>query len=119
MVTRLRTLDEGNVLAIRFYTTAGFASLNNPLRDMERTEPHPFPVTMLKLSDGIKKLRTIEADLPHAFKEIDLFRGLRDVEVAEDFMEKGGVEMAAMSTTTDMGVAIRYSASKSSLIFKV
>jgi hypothetical protein len=39
-------LTKPEVLALRFYTTAGFRSINDPLRDMDRKgrhEAHPLP----------------------------------------------------------------------------
>lgn len=94
-------LDAGHVLALRLYTTAAYKSLNNPLRDMARTAPHPFPVTILKLSDGIKKLRAVSAGLAGAHECADLFRGMRDMSVTPEFERAGGSELACMSTTTD------------------
>lgn len=94
-------------------------SLNAPLRDTTRSGPHPFPVTILKLSDGIKKLRAVGAASAGAAKATDLFRGMRDMKLTSDFDRMGGAELACMSTTTDLTVAIRYSASRSSLLLKL
>ena len=44
---------------------------------------------------------------------------MRDIEVTEDFMKHGGTELAPMSTTSDLEVAIRYSSAAQSLLFKV
>ena len=65
----------GHVLALRMYTTNAYRSLNVPLRNTKRKEAHPFPVTMLKLSDGIKKLRAVGARVAGAHEPADLFRG--------------------------------------------
>ena len=54
-------LGAAAVLAIRLYSTAAFKSLNNPLRDADRTEAHPFYATIFFLTDGIRKLRAVEA----------------------------------------------------------
>ena len=59
---RTAQLQTAHVLAIRLYSTAAFMSLNNPLRDRKRTGPHPMAATVFFLADGIKKLRTVEAD---------------------------------------------------------
>ena len=72
------------VAACRIYTTAAFAVLNTPLRDQvcllfllavtlsadryntplrdqsDDRPPHPFPVTINFISDGISKLRAVE-----------------------------------------------------------
>ena len=57
-------LSRGHVLALRLYTTAAFASLNNPLRDphLGPEKPHPFPVTVHLLTEAIKRLRRIEGE---------------------------------------------------------
>ena len=80
---KIAELDEGHVLALRMYTTPAFASLNKPLRASlsassaaaaasssgdasgggaasDAIPPHPFPCTMVFISDGIKKLRAVE-----------------------------------------------------------
>ena len=38
-----------------------------------------------------------------------LWRGMRDMKTTDEFMQKGGTEMAFMSTTSQMSVAVRYS----------
>ena len=48
-----------------------------------------------------------------------LWRGMRNLDIADGFMEHGGTEKAFMSTTTDLKVAVRYCLSKSSLLFKI
>ena len=42
-------------------TTAAYRALNDPLRDLERTDPHPFPVTIAFLREAIGKLRAVGA----------------------------------------------------------
>lgn len=127
---RLASLDEGHVLALRMYSTAFYKSLNTPQRDRERTAPHPFPVTMVKLSDGIKRLRALEAVAAQdggthgaasaVTRCVDLFRGMRDLTVPRAFREAGGTELAPMSTTHELKVALRYSASRGHrLVFKL
>jgi hypothetical protein len=99
-------LDAGHVLALRLYTTAAYKSLNEPLRDRSRTQPHPFPCTILKLSDAIKKLRAIEAlgkagandmegssSATNALQTVDLFRGMRDTAITAEFERVGGTEV--------------------------
>ena len=53
------------------------------------------------------------------YASVDLFRGMRDMVIAADFERMGGTELACMSTTTNLAVALRYSASKSSLVLKL
>jgi hypothetical protein len=48
-----------------------------------------------------------------------LWRGLRQVRASDVFLKNGGTEMAFMSTTSDIRVAVRYSMSPHSLLFKI
>lgn len=108
------------MLALRLYTTAAFRSLNGPLRDTsDEREPHPFPVTINLIKEGIGKLRAVGASLEGAQAQLDLWRGLRDMVVDPRFLSQGGTELAPMSTTTDLAIAIRYARGSSSLLFKL
>mmetsp|Transcript_33406 Transcript_33406/g.78158 ORF Transcript_33406/g.78158 Transcript_33406/m.78158 type:complete len:105 (-) Transcript_33406:480-794(-) len=44
---------------------------------------------------------------------------MRDLDVTQAFLDEGGCELAPCSTTTDLMVAVKYSASKHPLILKV
>ena len=114
-------LSLAHVLALRLYTTAAFMSLNTPLRNIESKEPHPFPVTIRFITEGIKQLRSVGASSDRANKgETELWRGLRDLSVSSNFMEEGGTEIAPMSTTTSLEIAIKYSYwSDSSVLLKL
>ena len=108
------------------YTTHSFAVykvLNKPLRDFENEEPHPFPVTIAFLREAISKLRAVGAreDTQDGKTEtrLDLWRGMRDTEVTDSFLQHGGTEVAPMSTTTKLAVAVQYSTAKTSLLFKL
>ena len=120
---RTARLEEAHVAALRIYTTAAYKVLNNPLRDLDRTEPHPFPVTIAFLREAIGKLRAVGAqdDTAEGKTEtrLDLWRGMRDTEVTETFMQHGGTELAPMSTTTKLEVAVQYSTAQTSLLFKL
>ena len=108
------------VVALRLYTTSVYKYMNDPLRNEARFanhEPCLLPVTTKFAADGIKKLRALHAN---DSKEVRiLWRGMRNLEVADNFMEKGGTELAFMSTTTDLAVAVRYSISDHSLLFRI
>jgi hypothetical protein len=111
-------LSEAEVVAIRLYTTLAYSFLNDPLRDDDRynqSRPCPLPVTTYFATSGIRKLRALQVDSG----EIVLWRGMRNLEVADGFMEKGGTELAFMSTTRDLAVAVRYCLSPKSLLFKL
>jgi len=113
-------LQAPHVLALRLYSTAAFRSLNGPLRDTAaERKPHTMPVTINFIREAISQLRAVEADGPNASRSIDLWRGLKNIKLADDFARTGGTELAPMSTTTSLAVAIQYSCSASSLILKV
>lgn len=117
-------LEPAHVAAIRAYTTAAYTVLNAPLRDQASTEPHPFPVTIAFLREAINKLRAVGAQEDTAedaartdadgkrVTKLDLWRGLRDTQTTESFMQHGGTELAPMSTTTKLEVAVEYSRSR-------
>jgi hypothetical protein len=112
-------LSVAHVLALRLYTTAAFVSLNTPLRDVKSTSPHPFPVTIRFITEAIKQLRSVGAS-QDSKGDMELWRGLRDLTVDSSFMEKGGTEIAPMSTTTSLVTAIKYSYwSDSSVLLKL
>ena len=118
---RTARLAEGHIAALRIYTTAAYKVLNGPLRDVDRQEPHPFPVTIAFLRDAIGQLRAVGAreDDQSASTRLDLWRGMRDTHVTDSFLQRGGTELAPMSTTTKLEVAVQYSAAASSLLFKI
>ena len=99
-------------------STAAFKVLNSPLRELGRTEPHPLPVTVSFLSDAIGKLRAVGANEANANQQLDLWRGMRDLKTSAEFKERGGTELAPMSTTSQLKVALAYSDSDNSLLFK-
>lgn len=123
--TRAR-LHVGHVLALRLYTTACYKSLNGPMRGtgvdgqphrLGRFRPYPFPVTMHLLKDAVCRLRSVDR---RRGQRVVLWRGMRNMHVDVDaFLRDGGAEMAPMSTTSDLQVAVRYSASSSSVLLKL
>ena len=74
-------VDAAHVVALRYYTSPAFASLNDPLRS-GRT-PHPFPATVAFVDEGIRKLRRPEAQQPGQ----RLWRGLRTRLMFSDMLE--------------------------------
>ena len=121
--SRTAHLSEAHVLALRLYTTAAFQSINQPLRDLsDERRPHPFPVTVNYIRDGISKLRAVEGRREQRFGAIgtvDLWRGMRNMTVAPDFHKHGGTELSPMSTTTQAHVALQYARSAAPLLFKI
>ena len=60
---------QAHVAALRFYTTAGFKTINNGLRDQERYEakrPHPLPVTVAFIKEALLRLRAVAGDSAEA-----------------------------------------------------
>jgi len=44
--------------------------------------------------------------------QMDFWRGMRNMAVPEEFMTKGGTELAPMSSTSDIVTAMQYSVSQ-------
>jgi hypothetical protein len=119
-IAKQARLTEAEVVALRLYTTPAFKFINIPLRDDKRHnrgEPCPLPVTTHYATSGIKKLRGPLSESNH--EVINLWRGMKNKNVAANFMLEGGTEFGFMSTTTDLEVAVRYSISQNCLLFKI
>jgi hypothetical protein len=106
------------VLILRLYTSTTFRLFNGPIRKILTTKVqkshHPLRFTIYALTEGIKKLRTVEArKKPQAFNSpMDLWRGVVDMKVDKKFLQQGGTEMTVMSTTSNKEVAQSYACSK-------
>ena len=50
---------------------------------------------------------------------VELWRGLKDAEVPEEFVSAGGTENAPMSTTRSLEVAMNYSASAMPMLMRI
>ena len=112
-------LIKPEVVSLRLYTTVAYKYMNDPLRDSRRhVEGRPclLPITTYFAAQGIKKLRGLHAESESKFV---LWRGMRQVKVADDFLRNGGTELAFMSATKDLNIAVRYSLSQHSLLFKI
>ena len=116
-------LVESELAALRLYTTSVYKHMNGPLRDENRSQqnlPCPLPVITFHAFAGVKKLRMLHLNCEgKQDKQHILWRGMRTMKASDAFMEEGGTELAFMSTTTDLEVALRYSLSAHSLIFKI
>jgi hypothetical protein len=112
-------LEVAHVFALRIYTTACFRTINTPLRDTRPTRPpHGLPITVSFIKEAIGKLRAVEASAGDQ-GVLDLWRGMKNLRALDDFMAYGGTELAPMSCTTDLSVAVQYSLSATSLMLKV
>jgi len=120
---RISGIKIEHVAALRFYTTAAYKYINEPLRDMERYAkgiPHPLPLTVMLITEATKMLGAAEAKLlSDTMQPKSLFRGMRNVMLPADFLRDGGVEIAPMSTTTDIAVAMKYSLSAASVLLRI
>ena len=116
-------LSAAHVVALRIYTTHIFKYLNGPLRSNafgRGKKPHPLPITMTFLDEALRKMRIVRAteqqgDLTGSSLTgslgrfvsnaagrqpttghkgpTTLWRGMRNLHVADDFMEDGGSEV--------------------------
>ena len=114
-------LTEAELAALRFYTSHSFNALNIPMRDSGRQGPHPLPGIMMNLQRGLKKLRALGSEDASSKQTVVLWRGMSYMKLPEEFSAQGGTELAPMSTTTDVSVAISYAIKKdtrSALLFR-
>ncbi len=121
-----------HVAALRLYTTSAFRYINGPLRrsqfvskgDDVKKIPHPFPITVSLIDEGIKRLRasTAQSFDGDITKSIYLWRGIKNTRIEENFLQgrRGGTELGMMSTTKDLKIAVEYSCSLdgNALLFK-
>ncbi len=117
-------LLEEEVAALRIYTTMVYKYMNSPLRDAiryKKGQACPLPVTTYHAEKGIKKLRGLHSEMLEqpSGKKVVLWRGLRSTHVTEEFEKHGGTELAFMSTTKNLDVAVCYSLSSHSLLLKI
>ena len=80
-----------HVLALRLYTTHAFKYLNGPLRDVRTyghgKRPHPLPMTVMYIAEGIKKMRAVYVvkKKESATVTTSLWRGMKGLQVTEGF----------------------------------
>lgn len=116
---QIAKLLRAHVLALRLYTTSTFASLNKPLRADPPTQPHPFAATTYFVSQGIKLLRSVAGELPNAHDPQAFWRGMKDLTIGQEFLQKGGTEFACMSTSTSQETAIDFAQSTAPMVIKL
>ena len=118
------SLFNHQVIALRLYTTAAFRTINNGLRDQQRYREgrsHPLPVTVACIKEALGRLRAVAGQSPEANTPVVLFRGMKDMRVQGNFLQqgKGGTELAPMSTTSSLKIAMQYAASENSLLLRL
>ena len=94
----------------RFAALSRRRYLNGPLRDSSYghgKKPHPLPVTMAYLAEGIKKLRAVYVKQAKegATKTTRLWRGMRNLDVGDKFLadRTGGTEARGRQARTTQG----------------
>jgi hypothetical protein len=83
-----------------------------PLRDLDRRadkKRHKLAVLVFVLPGAIKKLRAHAANNDSGKEPLELFRGMSNKELFDTFMVEGGSELAPMSSTAELWVALKYS----------
>lgn len=112
-------IERHHVLALRLYTTSTYKSINDPMRQDPPVLPHPFAATLYYISDALSKLREVQGKDPmRRNSSLVFWRGMKNLQIAEEFVQTGGTEMACMSTTSSQGVAQEFAESESPLLFK-
>eukprot|EP01046_Picozoa_sp_COSAG06_P010277 COSAG06_NODE_559_length_14300_cov_98.800085_3_plen_713_part_00 len=111
-------LKHHHVLALRIYTTSSYSRINDPLRRDPPQRPHPFAATTFFIDKAIKMLRAVAASLPNAHTLQVYWRGMRDLGLTMEFLQKGGTEFACLSTSASQEVAVNFAASSLPLVFK-
>jgi hypothetical protein len=94
-------LTRAHVLALRLYTSNSYFRINGPLR--EGVKPHPYAATAYFVHSAIAKLRTTRANDTSGLRTF--WRGMQDMAVSQEFMNRGGTELGCMSTTQDRALA--------------
>ena len=114
-------LKRAHVLALRLYSTSVYRSVNKPLHDGCSPErPHPYPALVSNLTEAFRKLRAAAAENETSPVRINgvtippapttLWRGGTNNEdvTSSEFKQRGGTEVAVLSTTASRGVAEQY-----------
>jgi hypothetical protein len=113
---RTAKLEPAHIAALRIYSSLGCKCVNNPLRNHEK--PHPFAATTYFLCEALKRSRAVNA-ARHAMQQQEFWRGMKDLELTEEFKRSGGTELGCLSTSTSKESVARYASSAQPLIFRV
>jgi hypothetical protein len=82
------------------------------MRDTDRSGTHPLPGVTIDIQRGLKKLHALGSNNTVSKQTVVLWRSMSDMKFSDEFSREGGTELAPMSTTTDVGVAISYAVKK-------
>jgi hypothetical protein len=108
-------LNEAHIAALRIYSSKAYGRINFPLRS--GTKPHPCAATTLFVAEALRKLRAEHADT--AAEQRVFWRGMKDLELTEEFVQSGGTELGCMSTSTKQEIVADYAQSQQPLVFCV
>ncbi len=90
---------------------------------MKLQNPHTLCITVLLISEGLKKLRRLHVNGDAGTSPIDdavcFWRGMKGLCLPDAFDKEGGTELQCMSTTADVNIAGQYGQSNCPLIFCV
>ena len=115
---QMAKLQTHHVLALRLYTTSSYCRVNDPLRCVPPLRPHPFAATTFFIDQAIKLMRAVAASLPDAHETRVFWRGMKDLGLTMEFLQKGGTEFACLSTSASKDVAVNFAVSALPLVFK-
>jgi hypothetical protein len=71
-----------------------------------------FSGFVTNIQSGLKKLRALGSEHPLFKQTVVLWRGMSYMQLPQKFNAGGGTQLAPMSTTTDVSVAISYAVKK-------
>ena len=119
---RKARLSRCHVAALRLYTTSAFRSINNPLRQLSAEEnekansrekatpklerPHPLPITVFLIYDGLKKLRANSDPRARRHTRGSIDMGRR-VSRGDSFAGGSSKPWDTMRTTLAFGAALK------------
>ena len=100
-------LDKAHVLALRLATSTAFVRLTAPLFVGCQPSPHPYPTTVALLNEAICALQA--AQQQQAAEDDDpgptLWRGVSNLEVSTELLQRGGTIIAPTAFSTSSSVA--------------
>ena len=74
---------------------------------------------MAFIKEALGFLRVVAAKQSRANVSVTLYRGMKGLQIQPEFLRDGGTELAPMSTTASLKVAVQYSASEKALLLRI
>jgi hypothetical protein len=98
-------LDRAHVLALRLATCSVFRRITGPLfTGCTEADPHPYPALVALLNEAILALQHAAVE-SGATVESTLWRGVSNMEVTDELLERGGTIIAPTSFSRDLEMA--------------